>query len=166
MATEEQAPPSTSTDLVPVSDSVVLEAIKGGDVTVFVEDPLAISKKIVDKIVQAETVEAILSAGESDVLHAKENLERPFYVHDLRFANSQFVEESPGPRIFAIIEAEFLDDQEPASGPMTCGGMNVMAQLLRLKQVAGEGLSEIPVKIIEIEGKTAAGFKPLWLASP
>ena len=142
----------------------IAEAIMGGDFSAVYEDPLQAARDIVNRILTADSPEAVLSQG--GAIHAQDILGRPFRIKGgaggIKWLKSSFGKDSPG--CFAVLDAEFLDGEQPSEGPVTCGARNVMAQILRLLDLR-DNLEERPLKLVEIEGETANGYKPMWLVA-
>lgn len=144
----------TETDLVARRElDAVEEALQDAGLDRY-EDPQLVAREIVSRILEAETPEQVFSQGAA--VHASDILGRPFTARSLRFNRSTFKE---GSTVYALIDAEFLDDG--SRGVVSCGSRNVMAQLYRLQE-----LKALPanVKIVEADTPTEQGFKPMWLA--
>lgn len=137
----------------------IAEAIMGGDFSAVYEDPLQAQRDIVNRILTANTADEVLNQG--GAIHAGDILGRPFSIKNVKWLKSSFGKNSPG--VFCVLDAEFVDGEQPSAGPVTCGARNVMAQILRLLDL-GEDLPNRIVKLVEIEGETAQGYKPMWLS--
>lgn len=129
-----------------------IEAIKG-NLTVKVEDPQEVAKRMMEAIFDAEDVDAIL--GRAIAIHAQDVIGRPFTLTGVRYMKSRFNEGLP---VFAVMDAQFLDDG--SSGSITCSARNVCAQAAALWK-----LEALPrdVKIMRTENPTADGYFPLFL---
>jgi hypothetical protein len=139
-------------------DAALVNAIAGSeDVELEVLDPDAASEAIVRRIMAAEDTDALSAVAESGALDARSVLNTPLRILDVAFSKSAFDE---GPKVFALIRAFVLDTG--AEETITCGSRNVMAALLRLKQ-----LGQLPTQdawvIVEADRPTAGGFYPMWL---
>jgi hypothetical protein len=117
------------------------------------DDPDEIARQIIVRILKADDVEQVLEPA--GALGARDLLGVPLEISAVRWQRSSL---DGGPALFALIEAQRLDEGEPVV--VTCGGRNVLAQLLRLAQ-----LSAFPqvVRIVEAERETSRGYRPLWL---
>jgi hypothetical protein len=118
-----------------------------------VEDPEAVAKAITNRILEAESVEDVLSPQECR--HARELLDVPLRFFDLHFNQSDFEE---GAGFYAIANCEDVESGDRFA--VACGGRNVMAQLLRLHQI---GAFPIDLKFEQARRPTRQGFWPLWL---
>lgn len=124
-----------------------------GEVEVRMSDPAEAAEAIMRGILAAEDVAAVFEmAGTTP---AKELLDVAIIVTDYRFMRSEHDDGAP---VYALIDAARDDTGEALK--VTCGGRNVLAQLLTLGR-----LHALPrrCKIIEAGKPTARGFKPMWL---
>ena len=108
---------------------------------------------IVARILAASTLDAILDQGEP--LKAEELAEVPLEVTGVRWMRSTYEE---GPNVYAVMDAVRADNEERMK--VTCGGVNVMTQLLKLQ--VGQ-LFPVRVKIVKATRPTKSGFYPYWL---
>lgn len=115
------------------------------------EDPAEIARAIMERILTADTPEAVLE--QSGTTSARDVLEVPLELTDARFMRSGFDE---GPGAYALLTMVNADGEQLT---VTCGGRNVLAQVFRLKQLAA-----LPRRVKFVEaGQTAQGYRPLWL---
>lgn len=108
---------------------------------------------IVARILGAEGAAGVLDMGEP--IKAEELEQVSLEVRGVRWFSSTFEE---GPGVYAVIDATRLDNDERIK--VTCGGVNVMTQLLKLQT-----MSAFPqkVKIVKASRPTKSGFYPYWL---
>jgi len=109
-----------------------------------------------------DIVRRILSAGDAaEVLdqqtgiHARDVLDQPLQIVGFDYNESDFG--GTGPQFYMLLRCVDDDGQEFR---VTCGAVNVMAQLYRLGEL---GALPIRAKIVEASKTTAAGFTPMWL---
>lgn len=167
------APPAGSGELVPPSDpraaeeldamlaqivgaepsaQEILQAIVGGE-----DLPEASAQQsqsgIVARILSAGGAEAVLDMGEPT--KAEELEQVPLNVTGVRWMRSTFDE---GPGVYAVVDATRTDNDEQVK--VTCGGVNVMTQLLKLQTM---GAFPQNVKIVKATRPTKSGYYPYWL---
>ncbi len=116
-------------------------------------DPEAIAADIARRILEAPDTNAALQLGVA--VHAREILGQPIVITGFRFQESGF---DSGPGAYAVLDA--VNDDTGEGFAVTCGGVNVMAQLIRL---AMDGDLPKRVKIIETDRQTKQGYYPMWL---
>lgn len=145
---------ASGTDLVPISDAEVEKALRGEQVALAIEDPQKVSLSIIERILASESADQIL-AGQT-AISGREVLDRPFVLHGVRWHKSRFDEGLP---VFAVLDAEFMDDGSRSAVTTSAG--NVMAQAYALVRL-GDGLPAT-VKIVESEHDTANGYRPQWM---
>lgn len=143
-----------STDLALREEAAVRKAIMEGGKLATIEDPLEIQRAIFARIMEAETPEEVFA--QAGTTPWQDHIGRPFIVHAIRWLNSSYEEGAP---VYALVEA--ADPETGEAVLLSCGGVNVMAQLLKLR-----GLDALPlaVKLMQAPKETAQGFRPLWLA--
>jgi hypothetical protein len=150
----------TDVEVYGVSDEQVLEALRGGDVTLEIQDPASASLAMVERILASESAGDVLA--KSDTTPAKELDGVPLEVSAVRWMGSKYRdadgEGAQGPAVFALIEAKRLDTGTAVL--VTCGSLMVMAQLYKLRQI--DALSSQPVKIV-VKPATANGYRPMNL---
>jgi hypothetical protein len=129
-----------------------IEAIRG-NLVVKVDDPAEVSRRMMEAIFDSEDVDSIL--GRSIAIHAQDIIGRPFTLTGIRYMKSRFDQGLP---VFAVMDAEFLDDG--STGSITCSARNVCAQAAMLWKL--EALPKA-VKIMRTENPTADGYFPLFL---
>lgn len=130
----------------------ILQAIVGGGEMPEQEAQEA-QAGIVGRILGAADPEAVLDMG--DPIKAAELEAVPLKVSGVRWMRSTFEE---GPGVYAVIDAVRIDNDEALK--VTCGGVNVMTQLLRLQTMGA--LPQI-VKIVKATRPTKSGYYPYWL---
>lgn len=130
----------------------ILQAIVGGE-----DFPEADAQQsqvaIVARILQAEGADGVLDMG--DPLKAEEMEGVAINVYGVRWFRSSFEE---GPGVYAVMDAQRVDDEERVK--VTCGGVNVMTQLLKLQ---ASGLLPQRVKVVKASRPTRSGYYPYWL---
>ncbi len=110
---------------------------------------------IAKRYLEAETVDEVL--GTRTALHARDVLDVPIELRNVRFLRSAFDSEA-GPGVFAVLDITIVETGEATA--VTCGSVNVMAQAAKLRDL--EALP-VTVKIVESDRQTEAGFRPMWL---
>lgn len=112
-----------------------------------------VQRAIIGRILRSDTVADILAP--QAIEHARDLVDQPLTIKSVRVQESDFDE---GPGIYAVCEAEVLDDGRTTT--FSCGGSNVLAQLYRLAQ-----LNALPVDLVikRATKPTKNGFYPLWL---
>lgn len=140
--------------------TTVEKAIATGLVPEEVADPLAIQRAIFARLAQATTVDDILDQGSG--LESWGDLEGvPVEVHDVRFNVSTYEQGAP---VYAVVDVTVLaKTKEFGQGErvtLSCGGVNVMGQLVGLMRI---GALPLKVKLTRAEKATRAGYHPLWL---
>lgn len=141
-----------SNEVITASDQRVLDFMSAGKSSAVV-DPQQAQLEIVRRILSADTVDDVLKQQEA--IHASTVLGQALRIVGIRFQQSDFTE--AGPDFYMLVDC-VTDNGEPFS--VTCGAVNVMAQLWKLDQLGAFPLS---AQIIETERKTKAGYTPMWL---
>jgi hypothetical protein len=130
----------------------ILQAIVGGE-----DLPEASAQQsqsgIVARILGAAGADAVLDMGEP--VKAEELEQIPLLVKGVRWMRSTFDE---GPGVYAVADAVRIDNEEQVK--VTCGGVNVMTQLLKLQTM---GVLPQKVKIVKASRPTKSGYYPYWL---
>lgn len=130
----------------------ILQAIVGGE-----DLPEASAQQsqsgIVARILGAEGAEGVLDMGEP--IKAEELEQVPLQINGVRWMRSTFDE---GPGVYAVADALREDTGEQVK--VTCGGVNVMTQLLKLQTM---GAFPQRVKIAKSQRPTKSGYYPYWL---
>lgn len=130
----------------------ILQAIVGGE-----DLPEASAQQsqsgIVARILGAGGADAVLDMGEPT--KAEELEQVPLNVTGVRWMRSTFDE---GPGVYAVVDATRTDNDEQVK--VTCGGVNVMTQLLKLQTL---GAFPQNVKIVKSSRPTKSGYYPYWL---
>lgn len=108
---------------------------------------------IIARILDAKTVDDVLEGG--GATHARDYLDKPFALTDVRFNKSSF--DGEGPRFYALLEGADANGERVT---ITCGAKNVIAQAWKLKD-----LDALPmqVELKQSAKPTAAGFHVMWL---
>lgn len=140
------------TDVATTNDMRVVEFLAAGKNSAVV-DPEQAQLEIIRRILASDSIADVLEQQEA--IHAKDVLDERIRIVGFRYMESDLKE--TGPAFYMLIDC-VNDDGEPYS--VTCGAVNVMAQLHRLGQ-----LDALPMvgRIIETEKKTKAGYTPMWL---
>jgi hypothetical protein len=127
-----------------------LEAAKGD---VEERDPAAVAMEIISRIVNADSIADVFE--QSGATHARDYLDTPFTLLDVKFNESTVGTE--GPAFYALLSG-VNPDGEPVT--ITCGASQVLAQAWKLRD-----LGALPIDVILVEsGKpTKAGFRVMWL---
>lgn len=160
MIGEMMAPKNTpGTDLDPVTPDPFKQAAGVAKIT----DPKDAANAIVQRILAAETLEDVFRL--QGTLSADDIQDRVFDLIGVQFRDSDYED---GVGVYAFISALFHDTGEVA--PITCGGSNVCAQLLKASQIIGfqedgETLTQpYPgLKLVKADKPTKRGYYPLWL---
>lgn len=141
-----------SDQVVPTSDARVAEFLAAARDQEPV-DPQQAALDIVRRILSADAVEDVLKVAEA--VHARDVLGDVLTITGFQFNESAIG--GDGPAFYMLIECV---DGNGEAFKVTCGALNVMAQLFRLNQ-----LGALPgrFRIVESENATRAGFKPMWL---
>lgn len=143
-----------SNDVVPASEQRLLEFMTAAQNQAPV-DPQQAQLDIIRRILAGNSAADVLE--QTSALHAADVLGDVLQIIGFTFNESTF--DGKGPQFYMLIECVDADG-EPFK--VTCGAVNVMAQLFRLGQ-----LDALPLKarITENEHATAAGYKPMWLTA-
>lgn len=138
--------------LVPASEARLVEFLAAAQSQEPV-DPAQAAMDIVRRILAADSVEDVLKG--TPAIHAGDVVGQPLTIVGFTFNESDLKEGGPG--FYMLIEC--VDAQgEPFK--VTCGAVNVMAQLWRLGQLDAMPLR---AKITEAEKATSRGYRPMWL---
>lgn len=116
-------------------------------------DPRQAALDIVRRILAADSIEDVLKG--TPAIHASDVIGQRLTVTGYSFNESDI--EGSGPGFYMLLEC--VDPQgEPFK--VTCGALNVMAQVFRLGQLDAFPLA---ARIVETEARTKAGYRPMWL---
>lgn len=141
-----------TTEVVNATDQRVLDFLSAGKEST-VADPEKAQLEIVRRILAGDTPDDVLTQAEA--IHAKDVLGESLIIQGFRYQESDI--EGGGPGFYML-----LDCVTPQGEPytITCGAVNVMAQLHRLGQ-----LDALPgvFALVEVGKPTRAGYKPMWL---
>jgi hypothetical protein len=117
-----------------------------------VSDPAEVATDIVRRILTSEGEQAL---AQRTTTKAAEVLDKPLEIRAVRWLRSGIEDNPIG--IYALVDAVDLGNGEELL--VTCGGQNVMAQLLVLDRD-----ESLPIKAyLEQMPETQRGFRPLWL---
>lgn len=153
-STKEQQAVATSSDEVATEQAI--DAILNGTPLPAAPDADSVSRGIILRILEA-TPETLFERQELDAWN--EHLGRPAEVLGLHLNRSTVEQGEGGSPVYAVVDVNWLDDGEKAS--VTCGGRNVLAQLVRAHQ-----LGLIPgVRVKLSASRTGEGYQVLWLES-
>ncbi len=146
-----------STEIAIREVAAVERALLTGILPDQVEDPEIVQRAIMARILSQDSVEGILDTGSG--LDSWGDLEGvPVSVLDVRFNVSTFEE---GPPVYAVVDVVVLKGkQEGERLLVSCGGTNVMAQLVALVKA---GALPLDVKLTRTTKETRQGYRPLWL---
>lgn len=128
------------------------KAILGDAELPIASDPEAMSRAIVERIMQAETFDEAFKPQQLEAW--REYMDVPVLVKDFHLNRSSF--DGAGAPIYAVVDIEKLDDGETVT--VTCGGRNVLTQLVKMLQ---KGWTDQPVKLTGRQ--TGEGYTALWL---
>ncbi len=117
-------------------------------------DPEAMSRAIMERILAAESFEDVFT--QQSLTPWRSMLDVPVVVRGVHFNRSTI--EGEGAPVYAVVD---LVDPNGEAQTVTCGGRNVLAQLVKGLQEGWLVDERRPVKLIE--NKTAAGYGALWL---
>jgi hypothetical protein len=142
---------------------LAIRAIRDGEALPVASDPEAVSRAIVERILSAESFD---EAFKPQQLAAwRDYLEMPVYVRGFHL-NPTALESSEGrtsPSVYAIVDIEPVDERNGAAMTVTCGGRNVLTQLVMMLQHKGDGWMDKPVKMTSRQ--TSDNFQALWLVA-
>lgn len=145
-------PAKTDTNMSRVRELFQAKVVRDEDA-----DPELVQLRMVERIFGAESADDILNAGGGDVTHVRDALGTPFHIYDVDWQEST-VEGDENIGVYAVIHAtDMLTGEKKV---LTCGGTNVCAALLALKE---RDFLPVEAKFIEASKKTARGYYPLWL---
>lgn len=139
------------TDETPPAADIVRYEVAGRTVTLMPTENAA--EAIMDRILASPSLEDVFDAA--NTTSAEDVDSRPFMLKEVSFYKSDFEE---GPGVYAIIYVDFVDDG--TSRVLTCGGGNVVAQLIAVSEF---GMPPWPICLKKNTRPTSRGFFPLWL---
>lgn len=153
MAAEPKEP---GTDVAVLDDPAVvadvLTRVAAMPDKVGVEDPEAVQVDIIKRILASKGEEAL---AQRTPTKARDILGVALEVRGVRWMRSGIADNPLG--LYALIDASRGDTGDDVL--VTCGGQNVMAQLLVMVR---DGVLPQVCKIVEA-AETARGYRPLWL---
>lgn len=108
---------------------------------------------IIARILEAKDATEVLEG--SGATHARDYLDTPFALTDVRFNKSSF--DGEGPAFYALLSGADGDGEKLS---ITCGAKNVIAQAWKLKD-----LDALPMQVVirQAPKPTANGFHVMWL---
>lgn len=117
-------------------------------------DPEAMSRAIMERILNASTVEEAFT--QQNLTPLRTILDTPFRITDVHFNRSK-LNEGEGAPVYAIVDIVTVDTGEAIS--TSCGGKNVLAQL-----VVGLKNGWLADNVFQlIANRTTDGYDALWL---
>jgi hypothetical protein len=142
------------TDVVATDNETFQRFLAAAETETAEVDADQVTLEIIGRILGAETVDDVLEGG--GAVHARDMLNEPFNLLDVRFNRSDF--EGSGPAFYALLVGV---DNNGERVTITCGARNVLAQAWKLRD-----LNALPVAVMleEAERPTAKGYKPMWLS--
>ena len=147
-----------TTDVVEITDEQVHEIITGGEVdfTQMVQDPKEVQRQIAERILSADDADSVLV--QTETTPGKDMVGVPITIKGVRWMQSRVKDRNDSLQVYALIDAVRLDDGEAVL--ISCGAMQVVAQLVRFKQ-----LDALPIDCMigTTDEPTASGYYPLWL---
>ncbi len=125
----------------------------GEELPVDAADPEVVSRIILQRIAESDSLSAILTP--QSLPGWRDYEDRPVEVQGFRFNRSSF---EGGSSIYAVVDLTLLDSGEQEA--VSVGGRNVLVQLVRALQ-----LGEVPFKCKLTSKKTGEGYNVLWLTA-
>lgn len=116
-------------------------------------DPEESARAILARILMSETADDVLKSR--DVTHAQDILGEAIQVDSVTWQRSDHQQASS---CYVVMHGKSLNDDR--SMVITCGGRNVMMQLLKLDMI---GAFPVKVRIEKSRKATANGYWPLWM---
>lgn len=141
------------TDVVLPDSEVFQRFLAAADEGKMETDADQVSIDIIARILEASDAAGVL--GREEAAHARDVLDVPLMLRDVRFNRSTFEDSTTA--FYSLLDCVNVDG-EPVL--VTCGAKNVIAQAWRLKDL---GALPIAVVLREAPKETAAGYKPMWL---
>jgi hypothetical protein len=138
--------------VVPVSEQRLVEFLQAAKDQEQVT-PEQAALDIVRRILASDTIEDVLAG--TPAIHARDVVGDVLTITGYSFNESGFSEAGPG--FYMLIECV---DGNGEPFKVTCGALNVMAQLFRLGQLQAFPLA---ARLTEAENATKAGYRPMWL---
>jgi hypothetical protein len=118
-------------------------------------DPAAVSRAIAERIAKSETFEEAFAPQDLDAW--TNYIGVPVFVQDFHLNPTGFLVEGQ-PSVYAVADIANVADGDVKT--VTCGGRNVLMQLVKMKQ---KGWMDNPVVLVS--KRTAEGYDALWLQS-
>jgi hypothetical protein len=119
-----------------------------------VSDPELVTREILERIMGAETFDEAFKPQELTAW--RDLIDVPVRVLDFKLNPSGL----EGQAVYAVVELERLDGKDPAKQTVTCGGRNVMMQLVKALE---KGWLTNPVAMTK--KATSEGYEVLWLVA-
>jgi hypothetical protein len=116
-------------------------------------DPAAVSRAIAERILKSETFEDVFKAQDLDAW--TNYIGVPVFVQEFHLNPTGYSVEG-NPSVYAVVDIANVSDGEVKT--VTCGGRNVMAQLVKMLE---KGWLDRPVQLVS--KRTAEGYDALWL---
>lgn len=147
---------STAVDLPSKAQlAKIYEVLRGESELPERADPGAMSRAIMERILAGESFEDVFT--QQSLTPWRSMLGRVVFVRSVHFNRSTF--EGEGPPIYAVCDLVDADTGEAIT--VTCGGQNVLAQLVKGLEAGWLVDEKRPVRMIEND--TAQGYGALWL---
>jgi hypothetical protein len=142
---------TTEVVATPINDALA-EFLSAGRASAAL-DPNQAALDMVQRILNAETVEDVLKRAEA--IHARELVDQTIVLTGVRFNESDLKADGPG--FYALLE---IVDENGEAQVVTCGAVTVMAQAWKLNK-----LGALPMRVVlrEAEKETKNGFRPMHL---
>lgn len=131
----------------------VYEAITDGKPLPNAADPEQVSRAILERIMAAETFEEAFAPQAKIPAWRDRFLDKPVRVTDVHFNRSTI--EGGQSAVYAVVD---LVDSDGVQETVTCGGRNVLVQLLKMLE---KGWTDQTVMLTS--KKTSEGYTVLWL---
>jgi hypothetical protein len=119
------------------------------------EDPDEVARRIDARLWEAGSAAELF--GESEVLHGKDYVNRPFLLTRVEFRPSDI--EGQGLPFYGVFT---ISDYDGESHVLTCGATGVVKKAAK---ASSEGWLPVWVKLVKSEKPTDAGYYPLDLVS-
>jgi len=141
---------------------LAFRAIRDGEALPVASDPEAVSRAIVERIMSAQSFD---EAFKPQQLEAWRELypDVPVYVRGFHLNPTAFDSNQQGASVYAVVDVEPVDERNGPPATVTCGGRNVLTQLVKMLQHKSDGWMDKPVKLES--RKTGEGYDALWLVA-
>lgn len=156
VSNELAVPVRTSTDMASLQELATI--IRDNKRVEVVDDPEQISREIFEQILGSDSDEALNQLGQATGWRELEG-QLVKLGDGFRWRPSTYQEGAP---VFLVIPAQLVGpDGELKPIVLTCGSMNVIAQLMNL--AARGSYKDRLVRLVRAPKATSRGFHPLWL---